>query len=155
MTFDFIHRRKSSLLLGLFALCFALGANPVAEQPAPPLGVTFDAKVVRVIDGDTMEVEVTRKVTIRVIDCWCPELHPKTGTPVERQAESLKGFAAKAAMEELVQGRSVKVYVPVEGDKIGDAFSFGRALGKVWRSDGKYLAQEMIRAGHATATKKP
>ena len=39
----------------------------------PQEGFTTKAKVTRVIDGDTVDVEITRKVRLRLKDCWAPE----------------------------------------------------------------------------------
>lgn len=120
-----------------------------ARQVKPPHGITFPAKVVRVVDGDTIEVEVTRVVRIRLLDCWAPE------TRTRDNEEKLRGFAAKGFLEERAQNKPVTVFIPVEpGQKVGDSFSFGRALGHVWLDgEGRSLSETMVSSGHATRTR--
>lgn len=147
--------KSNAILVALIALwCsfFVVYGNEgsvVAEAEPPPYGVTFPAKVVRVVDGDTIEVEVTRTVRIRLLDCWAPE------TRTRDAEEKLKGFAAKAFLEERIQNKNVKVYVPVEpGGKLGDSFSFRRALAHVWLDgEGQSLSETMVNSGHATRTR--
>jgi len=146
--------------LTLFAAVAVLGSLFVygdeataPAQPAvvvtPPYGITFPAKVVRVVDGDTIDVELTRVVRIRLLDCWAPE------TRTRDAQEKLKGFAAKKYLEEYADNRQVKVFIPAKpGAKVGDSFSFRRALGRVWLN-GKTtsLSQTMVAGGHATRTR--
>lgn len=110
-------------------------------------GVSFPATVRRVLDGDTVEVEVRRTVRIRLLDCWAPE------TRTRDAAEKVAGKEAQQALSELVLGRDVRVDVPIEDQgKFGDAMSFGRVLGHVYLGD-LSLAEVMVMAGHATRTK--
>jgi endonuclease YncB( thermonuclease family) len=110
-------------------------------------GLSFGGKVTRVLDGDTLEVEVRRTVRIRLLDCWAPE------TRTRDAAEKVLGKAAKAALVELALSRDVRVDVPIEAQgKFGDAMSMGRVLGHVYLGD-LSLAEVMVMAGHATATK--
>lgn len=111
-------------------------------------GLTFGGKVTRVLDGDTLEVEVRRTVRIRLLDCWAPE------TRTRDLEEKQRGLAAKRALTELVHGAEVVVEVPIEGDaKFGDAMSMGRVLGRV-RLEGADVSEVMVSAGHATKEKE-
>jgi len=141
-------------LIAAIALCSAYFVNAgeaIAPSAvvAPPYGLTFPAEVVRVVDGDTIDVRVSRVVRIRLLDCWSPE------TRTRDLAEKAKGLAAKRFLEDLADNRQVKVFVPVEpGKKVGNSFSFGRALGHVWLDGGEVtLSETMVRKGHATKTK--
>lgn len=152
MIFDCIRRKTKTLLLtGIVILVgfFVYADEATAPPKQPPYGVTFQAKVVRVVDGDTIEVEVKKVVRIRLLDCWAPE------TRTRDAAEKLKGFAAKEHLEGLIQNREVKVHIPMKpGQKVGDSFSFGRALGHVWlKGEGKSVSAIMVKSGHATKTR--
>jgi len=122
----------------------------ISYPESTPFGLTFPAKVVYIVDGDTIDVRVTHIVRIRLKDCWAPETHTKD------KEEKKRGLASKAYLTKLLlRSKDVKVYVPTKvGGKFGDSFSFGRALGYVW-VDGasKSTSELMVRAGYATATK--
>lgn len=106
---------------------------------APREGWTTKAKVLRVIDGDTLEVEVRRQMKVRLLDAWCPELHQPGGA------------AAKLFAQDLVKDREVMLHIP--GDTaVENALTFGRVLGEVW-INGMDLSEELRRAGHATREK--
>lgn len=136
--------------LPIAILFVAIAAIVSAETQPPPFGVTFAGKVVRVVDGDTIDVEVRKVVRVRLLDCWAPE------TRTTDAEEKALGLAAKATMVDLSDGKRVKVFVPTDPDaKLGDAFSFGRALGHVWvDGDNKSLSEQMVESGHATREKR-
>ena len=127
-----------------------------------------------VLDGDTIEVNVTRvsilgitvsadhisrTVRVRLLDCWAPE------TRTRDLEEKKRGLAAKAYMEELVLAEEVHVEIPIEKNaKFGDSMSMGRVLGRVFLPhiviaeavDGLEtgeVAVAMVAAGHATKEK--
>lgn len=112
-------------------------------KPTPPLGLTVPGLVTRIVDGDTLEVELTRTVAIRLEDCWCPEI---------RGAQKPDGEKAKANLERLAGGKSVVVHVPWK-QKTADLFTFGRAVARVY-VDGKDLSAEQVKAGFATEEKR-
>lgn len=125
----------------------SLSVNTGSTQPQqPPYGLTIPGEVVRVIDGDTLEVEVRRVVRIRLLDCWAPE------TRTTDLAEKEQGLQAKAYLEGIAANKSVKVHIPFDRDgKFGDSLTFGRALGYVWvEGDLVSLSEQMVRSGHAT-----
>ena len=120
-------------------------------QP-PPLGWTTLAKVERVIDGDTLEITITRKVRIRVLDCWAPETH-KTGRPGEKDF----GLKVKAFVQELIDkhGTDVRVHIPTDVNQaLADVLTMGRVLGDIWLADGRSLAAILRKRGMATKTKQ-
>ena len=113
---------------------------------------TTPARVVRVIDADTLEVEVVRKLRIRVLDCWAPETH-ETGRPGEKAL----GLEAKAYVEKLFEklGPEIVVRIPTEGDQsLAHILTLGRFLGDVELSDGRLLATVLRRKGFAASTKE-
>lgn len=113
----------------------------------PPLGLTARAAVVRVVDGDTMDVMLMLPVRVRLLDCWAPEI-----TGVQKP----DGIAAKELLEQLAPvGSRVRVQVPTaEADALGDVLTFGRVLGNAWREgEDQSLSELMVAAGMATARK--
>lgn len=114
----------------------------------PPLGLTARAAVVRVVDGDTLDVMLMLPVRVRLLDCWAPEI-----TGVQKP----QGIVAKEQLEKMAPvGSRVRVQVPTaEADALGDVLTFGRVLGHVWRDgDESSLSELMVAAGMATETKR-
>ena len=114
----------------------------------PPLGVTARATVKRVIDGDTLIVELSVPVRIRLKDCYAPEV---------RGADYLDGVKSKEYMKSIAKpGTKVRISVDTEAaNGPGDLLSFERLLADVWVDEtSTSLAQMMIDAGHARKTKE-
>lgn len=111
------------------------------------LGITFPAKVTRVLDGDTIEVEVRKTMRIRLLDCWAPE------TRTRNLEEKEYGLLAKKELEELLEETTVRVEVPIGAEnKFGDSMSMGRVLGHVQKGD-LDIAKEMVHRGLAVTEK--
>lgn len=109
----------------------------------PPLGLTTRAEVVRVLDGDTLEVEVKLKARVRLLDCWAPELRKEGG---EESREHLIGLARP--------GSVVTLHVPAEKlRRLDDVFTFGRILGRVF-ANGQDVGIRMVMDGFATKEKQ-
>jgi endonuclease YncB( thermonuclease family) len=128
----------------------------VAPRPilAPDPGVTLDARVTRIVDGDTIDCTVLIPLVfrIRLLDCWAAE------TRTKNKDEKRRGLAAKAYLEKLIGQNPVRVHIPGRA-KLGDMLTLDRVLGRVWPiQDGKPLRGDlscrMVEAGHATPTKK-
>ena len=125
----------------------AKGGGTMTGRP-DGFGVTFGGVVTRVLDGDTVEVEVRRTVRVRLLDCWAPETRTKD------RAEKRRGIAARKALQAMVDGEQVVVDVPIDAQgKFGDSTSMGRVLGYLWHK-GQDVAAAMIAAGHAKRTKQ-
>lgn len=117
-------------------------------MPAPPLGITARATIERVIDGDTVDVELTIPVRVRLLECWAPELHGENKTAGEQ---------AKQQLETLLPPKSrVHLHVPTgEVDAMADVFTFGRALGHIYRyGDDESISQLLVGMGLATREKQ-
>jgi len=113
----------------------------------PPIGFTTKAKVTRVIDGDTIDVEITRKIRVRLKDCWAPE--KRSRDIVEKQ----KGIAAFSHLATVLNDKEVVLFVPAdENGEIKDIFTFGRVIGHVFLND-EDVAEHMIQTGYATKEK--
>ncbi len=111
--------RAAFLILFLFnAIAFAADTS------------TFQAKVIGVLDGDTIEVlKDKRPLRIRLYGIDCPEHDQDFGTKA-RRFKSDKVF-----------GKTVEV-VPVENDQ------YRRLVAKIY-IDGKYLNQMIVAEGFA------
>jgi len=131
---------KKFIALALVAL-----ATPVAAQKTP-VGVTYDAKVVKVADGDTVQVEapwvpapIKPQVSVRIFGVDTPE----KGFRAQCPAEDAKGQAASAFTKDLVAKATKVQYVLYDWDKYG-----GRVLGDILL-DGKSLRAQLIANGFA------
>lgn len=112
-------------------------------HPSP--GITARAVVNRIIDGDTLDVELHIPVRIRLLDCYAPEL---------RGAESELGHAAKHYLQRLApDGLPVVCHIPTgHAENVSHVLSFGRVLGQVWPMGGDLSFSElMVSGGHATS----
>jgi endonuclease YncB( thermonuclease family) len=119
-----------------------------APLPVPEIGWCVPVRIVRVIDGDTLEVELTKRWRVRVLDCWCPESRTRNAE------EKVKGLAAKTALESMVRDNERKGTLFVPGhDDLSDAMTLGRVLGRLWLADGRDVAYVQRSAGHATKVK--
>ena len=96
----------------------------------PPIGFTTKVNVVKVIDGDTLDVEITRRIRVRLKDCWCPE------TRTRDLKEKERGLKAKRHLKDILsldtgffswrsKNHEVVLFIPAdkEGD-IKEIFSF-------------------------------
>ena len=121
------------------------GADETRAGALASIGPTTDARLVRVVDGDTMHVEVDgERVRVRLIGVDAPEL-ARDGQP----AELLAGDATDAAADLLDDTPTLVL----ERDR-SDTDRFGRLLRYVWqRVDGRWrlLNAELVRLGLADA----
>jgi micrococcal nuclease len=127
---------------------------PATQLPSPqpstfaPTGTTETARVVRVVDGDTIVVDRgLGDERLRYIGMDTPET-VKPASPVEWM-----GREASAANKTLVEGQTVVL----EKD-VSDVDQFGRLLRHVWlnRPTGWLLVDlELVRTGYARASTYP
>ncbi len=110
-------------------------------------GFTTKCKLIRWLDGDTAEVEITRKVRVRLLDCWAPET---------KGVEKPLGLKAKEfVQEEYPEGTILYLHIPTEDSgEVSDLFTFGRVLGKLYDMDGNIIAEELRERKLAFATKE-
>ena len=103
----------------------------------------YSAKVLRVVDGDTLDAQVDlgfdtfKKIRIRLVGINTPE--SRTRDLVEKE----KGLAAKARVKELLKEHKNKFILHSQG--VG---KFGRCLGEIFLGDSK-LNDILIEEGHA------
>ena len=124
---------------------------------APKPGWTTTGQCVRVVDGDTVVVQIVKQIRVRLLDCWCPETkldHRVSET--DRESEKRRGRGAREFTRSLVEGRQVVVTIPPDADgDIGDVFTLDRALGHVWLEENqdKSVSEQVVAAGHAVKSK--
>jgi endonuclease YncB( thermonuclease family) len=126
-------------------------------ETAPEPSWTTRARVIRVIDGDTIEVEIRRVFRVRLLDCWAPESKQDPRVPENRRAiEKQKGQDAKEYLIRLSDGADVVVQIPLTPDgDVSKVWTMGRVLGRVWltKNPAQSLNRMMVASGHATTTK--
>lgn len=108
-------------------LCFLLFALPASA-------FTFEGKVVRVKDGDSILVhraDVGRTSEIRLAGMDAPELAQPWG------------IQSRSALRRMIDGKTVRV-------EVTDRDMYNRLVGKVWIGR-RYVNAEMTRQGHAWA----
>lgn len=111
--------------------------DPQLPQPQVVLG---SCRLHRVIDADTYEVEVVRRIRVRAKDCWGPETYE-----TKHSSEKELGLAAKAVLESIVARDSrCRVVIHPDGDEdLGDGLSFGRVVGDVYLESGATLGRSL------------
>lgn len=114
---------------------------------APPTGWTTSGRIVRVLDGDTIEMEVVKRIRVRLLDCWAPET---------RGDERDSGMVSRQYLHDMAHQQPAILHVPTVGSRhVGEATSMGRVLGIVWLAGDRHsLSDRMIESGHAWGTKK-
>ncbi len=107
---------------------------------------TYSAKVLRVIDGDTVEADIDlgfhtwrRAERLRLARIDAPEI---------RGGSREKGFAAKKWLSELIEGQWLIVRTVADKSGRDSRGSFGRYLVELFY-EGKNLNDELVKAGHA------
>lgn len=120
---------------------------------APNPSWTTRATVTKVVDGDTLDVEIKRTIRIRLIDCWAPESKIDARVPEsERAAAKQAGIASKAHLTLLAQGQPVIVQIPTDPDgTVSKSITLNRVLGNVWLlNDQESLSEKQVASGFAT-----
>lgn len=136
--------------LGAALLCVAcavtsptyVSTGPVAGDPRPP-GRAFDARVDRVVDGDTfIAVRRGERLRVRLIGVDAPE-SVRPGYPVECWGPE----ASRALTRMLPVGSRVRAAYQDGGRR--DIYD--RELWDVWLPDGTFVQARLVRRGAAEA----
>lgn len=130
-------------------------AEPVSieeiTKPCPPgTGVTIDAVVERVKDGDTIEVSVTRKFSVRLMLLNKENLMFNTAS-----IKTEEGKKAKEQLEKMIpSGKEIIMFVPTHHNQnLMDFSTFNRILAEIW-VDGECVPCTMVKGGYASLVKR-
>jgi micrococcal nuclease len=108
----------------------------------------YRAKVVKVVDGDTVDVDIDlgfgvwlKDERVRIMGIDTPESRTRDKT------EKVFGLAAKARLKELLGKQTI---LKTQVDKSGEDMKgkFGRILGDFIGTDGRLVTEVMIEEGH-------
>jgi endonuclease YncB( thermonuclease family) len=131
-------------LITLLALSIVMASPALAQKQKD--GVTYDANITRVIDGDTVAFEapflpepLKKELSIRVFGVDTPEKGFRAKCPSEDQ----RGQNATAFTKKMVAQAAKRQVILMDWDKYG-----GRVLGDVLL-DGKSLRAMLIQNGFA------
>lgn len=120
----------------------------MTRHSVPRPGIVSRVQVTDVYDGDTVDVTLTRRVRVRLLDCWAPEIR------THDDEEKRQGLAARNFLKEFAEGQDAILEIPTEeATGLDDVFTFGRVLGRLYVR-GKNVSAVMVQEGHATATKR-
>lgn len=129
------------------ALALMMLATPVIAQKTP-VGVTYDAKIVRAIDGDTIVIEapylpapLKPELGVRIFGVDTPEKSFRAKCDSEKQ----RGEQASVFVKNLITSTKKYQVVLYDWDKFG-----GRVLGDML-FDGVSLRELLIKNGFARA----
>lgn len=110
---------------------------------------TYRATVLRVVDGDTVDVDLDlgfgiwlRNERVRIMGIDTPE------SRTTDEVEKVFGLAAKARLKELL-GESAILKTQVAKDGTDMKGKFGRILGDFVAPDGRMVSSILIEEGHA------
>ena len=137
--------KKITLYFAFILLVCGLNTNVIA-QAKQKAGVTYDAVITRVIDGDTVAFQANflpeplkKELSIRVFGVDTPEKGHRALCPLEAS----KGEAATLFTKTQVNASTKRQVILMDWDKYG-----GRVLGDVIL-DGKSLREMLIQKGFA------
>ena len=152
---------KKILKWVLIAVTVVCGAV-VYFQPAGmewPLQKAEMAQIVKVIDGDTFEIQYLGKIEkVRLIGIDTPEAHAnakavkdaaRTGADINVIVE--QGNDAKNFVKQFVPGGT---QVRMEVD-VNDRDKYGRLLAYLFLEDGRMINEEIVKAGYANLMTYP
>jgi endonuclease YncB( thermonuclease family) len=137
--------KKITLYFAFSLLVCGLNTSAIA-QGKQKVGVTYDAVITRVIDGDTVAFQANflpeplkKELSIRVFGVDTPEKGHRAQCPLEAS----KGEAASLFTKTQVNASTKRQVILMDWDKYG-----GRVLGDVIL-DGKSLREMLIHQGYA------
>jgi endonuclease YncB( thermonuclease family) len=114
---------------------------------SPELGLCLPCEVLRVLDGDTVEIKLfALTVHLRLLNCWAPEIHGN---------EKPQGDESKKFLQGLVTRGTLKAFIPFKGNGVfANILTLGRVLGRLYVAD-QDVSEIMCKHGFATPTKAP
>jgi len=125
----------------------------------PRLGLCVPVEYKRAVDGDTIDLSLpggSLKWRIRLLNCWCPELHrgPATSKTLGREAMLYADGILSDNSKDLRVWFPISQDLDLDGANPLDMFSFNRLLGAVYIGVyGLELGRLLIEAELASSTK--
>ena len=123
-----------------------LALATVTYAQKTPNGVTYDANIIKVSDGDTIVIAapflpapLKPQLAVRIFGVYTPE----KGFRAKCESENQRGLAASEFTKKLVNASQKRQVILYDWDKFG-----GRVLGDIIL-DGKSLRQQLIANGFA------
>jgi micrococcal nuclease len=135
--------RSRLIAAAVLVLAAVLVGRPLLDGGSEQRGARTSARVVRVVDGDTLVAAADgRSFYVRLLGIDTPETH-RPGTPVEcggpQASRNMRRLAPAGARVEL------------ESDPTQDRVDrYGRTLAYVWLADGRLLEDAQLESGWAT-----
>jgi endonuclease YncB( thermonuclease family) len=130
----------------LFAIVFLSVSTTVLSQPKDPTGVTYDAKILQVSDGDTVVIAapylpppLKPQLAVRIYGVDTPEKGHRAQCPAEAAAAERASTWTKTLV---ANGKQHQVIL-YKWDKFG-----GRVIGDII-VDGQSVRRGLIANGHA------
>ena len=127
-------------------LLLTLAISTLAIAQKTPQGVTYDANIIKVSDGDTIVIAapflpapLKPQLAVRIFGVDTPE----KGFRAKCESENQRGLAATEFTKKLVGASQKRQVILYDWDKFG-----GRVLGDIIL-DGKSLRQQLIANGFA------
>lgn len=111
----------------------------------------YKCKVLRVIDGDTVEVDVDlgfstwKKVTLRLDFIDAPEIRTKD------LEEKAKGIEATELLTNLLLDNNPDAVIYIQSNSVDD---FGRSIAKIFTQEGDNVNSILLESGFAKEWKK-
>ena len=146
---------RAMLSAMILATLAAIASAAITAHQIPPTGWTVEGVVVKVVDGDTVDIEIRQVVRVRLDQCWAPETKIDDRVPKEKQAaEKRAGIESKEHLKQLADGKEVVLHVPI-GTNLKDSLTLNRVVGTVWLDGSeKSLNEIQVETGHATKEKR-
>ena len=119
---------------------------PAQDGEAGPLmfdRYVYDAECVKVVDGDTLKLDVDlgldcrRAITIRVHGINTPEM---------RGPEREEGIVSRNCLKGFIDNSGGELIIQTVRDRTG---KYGRYVARIFNSDGLDLGEELVRLGMA------
>jgi micrococcal nuclease len=133
-------------MLKLFSIVLLVLSSVPAFAARDEIEGPVSAKVIRIIDGDTLLVaatpwpQQTMEVYVRIRGIDAPEIHSKCAEVRKAALE------ARVALEQMISGAATIQLREIAGDKY-----FGRILANVTFADGRNPAQDLLSEGKVRA----
>ena len=133
-------------MLKLFSIVLLVLSSVPAFAARDEIEGPVSAKIIRIIDGDTLLVaatpwpQQTMEVYVRIRGIDAPEIHSKCAEVRKAALE------ARVALEQMISGAATIQLREIAGDKY-----FGRILANVTFADGRNPAQYLLSEGKVRA----